>query len=140
MAMVIPTPDQIAGFEQGIRISSGGRYPGGVAPAGTSVPILGWSLEHGDWRIAHFLGVHSLQVLLIWGWSVRALAPAGRNASFAVGIASYAAIVLVAMWMARANLGPLTAPPELAWTFAVSAATPLVAALIAWSVYGSQRP
>jgi hypothetical protein len=139
MAMVIPTPEQVAGFEQGIRMSSGGRYPQGVMPHGPAVPLLGWSLEHGDWRIAHFLGVHALQVLLLWGWLLRGLAPAVRNISLAVAIAGYGTIVVIAMWLARVNVGPLTMPEEAAALLALCAAAPIAAALVSWSVAGSNR-
>lgn len=30
---------------------------------GASLPIFGWSLQHGDLRVAHFLATHSMQVI-----------------------------------------------------------------------------
>lgn len=31
------------------------------------IPILNWSIKYGDLRIAHFLGMHALQILPILG-------------------------------------------------------------------------
>ncbi|TGK21224.1 hypothetical protein EHO61_05100 [Leptospira fluminis] len=40
----------------------------GVPDGGEGIPLLNWSKQGGDFRIAHFLGIHSLQILPIFAW------------------------------------------------------------------------
>jgi hypothetical protein len=59
---------------------NGGRYIGAPSVDGSKVPIVGWSMEVGDLRPAHFFALHAMQVLPAigyvasrFGWSQRLL-------------------------------------------------------------------
>jgi hypothetical protein len=42
----------------------------GAPDGGPGLPIINWSKDHGDLRIAHFFGIHSLQILPLAGFFV----------------------------------------------------------------------
>ena len=52
------------GFAMGSRMS----HTVGAADGGRGIPFFNWSLSYGDLRIAHFIGMHALQVLPILAW------------------------------------------------------------------------
>ncbi len=73
--------------------------------AGSGLPLLGWSTEHGDLRIGHFIGIHALQLLPLFAiWLLgrrRAWLGVGHQIAL-VGIAAlgYTGLMLLVTWQA----------------------------------------
>ena len=102
--MAVPNSQQLADAHATGRLSIAGAHTVGAPDGGRGLPVTGWSADHGDLRIAHFLGMHGLQVLplLAW-WMARRRTPAGertqRNLIFAAAT-SYLALFGLVLWQA----------------------------------------
>jgi hypothetical protein len=112
--MTIPTPQQLAEAHATGRLPIGGAHTVGAPDGGRGLPVTGWSADHGDLRVAHFLGMHGLQVLPLLAWWIArrraSLAPGTqRNLIFALA-ASYLAFFL--LLLAQAFRGQSIAHPD----------------------------
>jgi hypothetical protein len=105
--MIRPTHEQLVAMavNHGPRIV--GAHSVGVADGGPGLPIVGWSTVGGDLRVAHFLGIHAMQILPFAGWFVarRRNAFARFNEAHRLALIStlglaYLALVLLLVWQA----------------------------------------
>jgi hypothetical protein len=130
--MTRPTAAQMAEAQVTRRMPVVGAHTVGAPDGGPGVPGTGWSLEHGDLRVPHFIGLHALQVLPLLALALRRRrwpdAPRVR-AVFTAG-ASYAALFLILLW--QALRGQALIHPD-ATTAAAFAAWIALTALIAWT-------
>jgi hypothetical protein len=90
--------------------SASGHYVGVVPDAHRTIPFFGWSLTIGDLRVAHFLGLHALQIIPAIGVLLWLAVRQSRAGLVALGTvcAAYAATTataLVAALQARPLLG-----------------------------------
>ncbi|MEU7481278.1 hypothetical protein AB0A63_35250 [Lentzea sp. NPDC042327] len=74
-----------------------GAHTVGAPDGGAYMALTGWSTEHGDLRVGHFVGMHALQVLPV----VVALLGRRANARFAwVASGSFLGVFLLVTWQA----------------------------------------
>jgi hypothetical protein len=105
--MVIPKPEQAARIAGRTSPHIVGAHSVGVADGGPGLPVLGWSTVGGDLRVAHFFGLHALQVLPFLGWLLtRRKGALGRLSAsdrlalvWSAGVA-YLGLVLMLTWQA----------------------------------------
>jgi hypothetical protein len=72
----------------------------GAPDGGPGLPGLGWSTRAGDLRIAHFLGLHSLQVLPLLGWWLSRRLPRRATLLTGLGAMVYAGLVAALFMLA----------------------------------------
>lgn len=58
----------LLGSVQGFLMIANGGHTVGAPDGSPGIPLLAWSNTHGDLRIAHFIGIHAIQVLPFAGW------------------------------------------------------------------------
>jgi len=100
--MTRPTEAQLQQIATTQQVSIVGAHTVGAPDGGRGLPGTGWSVEHGDLRVPHFIGLHALQVLpvialLLWR---RRIEDARRVRLMLVAGGSYAAVFSILIWQA----------------------------------------
>ena len=110
--MTTPTEEQLASARAGERMMIAGAHTVGAPDGGPGIIGTGWSTEHGDLRVPHFLGLHALQVLPIIALLLvrRRVDTAARVRVVWVAAVSYAA--LFAILLAQALRGQSLVAPD----------------------------
>jgi hypothetical protein len=111
--MTGPTAPQMEALTASRAVAVIGGHSVGVADGGPGLPGVGWSTEGGDHRVAHFVGMHALQVLPFVGWLVmlfgRRLSATHQTALVWVAGLAYLGVTLLLAWQALRGQ-PVVAP------------------------------
>jgi len=92
----------LASFEAGLMIGRG-SHSVGAEDGSAGLQFVNWSTSVGDLRIAHFVGMHALQALPLFGWFLDRRAVRGARAW--VAIAALGWIAITAILVAQALAG-----------------------------------
>jgi hypothetical protein len=108
-----------------------GAHTVGAPDGGPGLTATGWSREHGDLRVGHFLGLHAVQVLPLFALALRrSRASRAQRERLVVTLAgSYAGLVGIVFW--QALRGQALLAPDAA-TLSVLLGWAAVTALATW--------
>jgi hypothetical protein len=99
--MTRPTDAQLTEARATGRMPVAGAHTVGAPDGGAGVPGTNWSLEHGDLRVPHFLGLHAMQALpLIALLGRRRLTGGALTRLMFVSAAGYVSLFVILMWQA----------------------------------------
>lgn len=118
--MTRPTGDQLASA-QTTRMTIAGAHTVGAPDGGPGLPGTGWSREHGDIRVPHFVGLHAFQALPLFALFLGRIGSAARRTR-AVLAASASYGVLFGILLVQALMGQSVLAPS----------GPVLVALGAW--------
>lgn len=111
--MTTPTAAQLATARAGERMRIAGAHTVGGPDGGAGLPGTGWSTERGDLRVAHFVGLHAVQVLPLIALALRRrIAERARQRVIVVAAAAYASLFALLLWQALRGQS-LVAPDRL---------------------------
>ena len=96
--MTQPTSDQIAAMKAHQTVTALGAHTVGGPDGGAGLPGVGWSLDHGDLRIPHFLGLHAMQAIPLLAFLFRRRRSAMKLVFLASG--SYFGLTAILTWQA----------------------------------------
>ena len=130
--MTVPTDAQIANARATHQMPLSGAHTVGGADGGPGIAGTGWSREHGDIRVPHFLGLHALQGLAIIALLLPRRSPDTRRVRLTlVAAGSYVALFVLLLIQALRGEPLMTPSAAILVSLTVWA---LVSALAAWLV------
>jgi hypothetical protein len=110
--MTAPHASQIAEARATHHMAVSGAHTVGAPDGGPGLPGTGWSREHGDIRVAHFVGLHAMQVLPAVAWLMTRRRGPDVRALRLTFVAAGSYFVLFALLLAQALNGQSIAAPS----------------------------
>ena len=100
--MTRPTSAQLAQVHATGQMPTAGAHTVGARDGGPGLPGTGWSREHGDLRVPHFLGLHAIQGLPFIAFVIGRITPVARRRMrlVLVSAASYVGLFALLLWQA----------------------------------------
>ena len=130
----VPTPAQAAALEAGQAPTTFGAHSVGVEDGGPGLPLVGWSTLGGDLRVAHFIGLHGLQVLPLIAFALgraRRLTAGQRLGLVWTAALGYLGVIALTTWQALRGQSIIAPDAQtLLAAGALAAAVALIAGMI----------
>ena len=102
--MTRPTTAQMAAARATHTMPIAGAHTVGAPDGGPGLPGTGWSREHGDLRVPHFIGLHAVQILPLSAFLLgRIISGARRRRAVLVAAASYLSLFVILLAQALAG-------------------------------------
>ncbi|HEX2459183.1 MAG TPA: hypothetical protein VHJ58_03460, partial [Vicinamibacterales bacterium] len=137
--MTRPTDAQLAEARAGDRMTISGAHTVGGVDGGPGLPMTGWSTEHGDLRLPHFIGLHAIQALALVAVGLRRWRrpEAVRVRTVLATAVSYASLFLLLLW--GALRGQSVVAPDATALASIGLWAVLTVLVLGWISVGSRR-
>jgi hypothetical protein len=114
-----------------------GAHTVGGPDGGPGVAVTGWSREHGDMRVPHFIGLHAVQALALVAIGLRRWRrlETTRVMAVLVASASYGSLFVLLLWQALRGQSIVT--PDAAGLAALATWAALTVVALGWIGLGS---
>ncbi len=128
--MTMPTSGQLAQVRDTGAMPLSGAHTVGAPDGGPGIPVTWWSVDHGDIRVPHFVGLHAMQALPLLALALRRRRDTTQIRLAIVGAAGYLSLFALLLWQALrgesfVQPGGLTVVALVVWAVLLAAGSSL---------------